>query len=64
MEALLLGLWLFSLILSLGARRRREALVVVVPVVLVTRPEEAAPALQGEAWLRRRLDELAKDAAP
>ena len=60
METLLLALWIFSLILSLGSRRRRGALVVVVPLVLVVSPDEAKPPLQGEAWLRRQLEGLEK----
>lgn len=58
METLLLGLWIFSLILSFGARRRREALLVVVPVVLVANSGEGQLAIGDEAWLRRQLDGL------
>lgn len=59
MEPLLLGLWLVVLLLSLGSRR--GASVLVVPVVLLVTPAAAQPAVDGEAWLKRQLEELEKE---
>jgi len=59
METVLLGLWIFSLILSLGSRGRRRAVPVIYVPVIVALPHEAltAPA-SGEDWLRRQLEGL------
>lgn len=64
MSAVLIGLWVFGLLLSLGSRRHASVLVVVVPVVLVASPDEGQPATGGEAWLRRQLEGLGTEPAP
>lgn len=60
MESLLLGLWVLCLLLPFAIRRRQRPLVViaVLPVML---SDQVAPPLDGEAWLKRQLEELEKE---
>jgi hypothetical protein len=57
MAGLLIGFWVFCLLVSLCQRRQRLAPVIILPVVLL--PSVAQPELSDEDWLRRELDGLA-----